>query len=653
MDRINWEKWKRPVMPADFNNLQNNIEANIRNILSNFAGYGLVKGGNIGVAGNNLVIDQFFGCNKNGEIIYSATQQIVDVSAYLSSGKYVSVVAQFNRVNEGEEIDIDNNSHHYFERESNIIVLKESMTEFPEITDNEILLRDVSFNSNGSIDIIPGRVKYLNKIEDTLSKDETIIRDIETLNQAKNYADNLAAGAMSIAGLKQISFENLVKNGDFSKGLQYWTTENNAELEVTNQDAENIFGDFLNATRASTLQQTVVSQIVATDPPVNNKLTARASIKMEVGQNGGGRIRLIALDNNDNSLLQEQSELITVSDLTAVEVTLTIPVNTKRVKLCLEIGINANSVYFGEISANYGVVATQYSKSIEEVIYESESKYLKKNNNLSDLNSFEQARNNINVLSKEESISKVATTKLFHGFTLSNNVINYNTDIDIDIGKCADDSLTYIIELSNALTKKVNTSWAEGNNAGGLANGSTWGANKTYHIFVILKNDLITVDAIFTETLSFILPANYIAKRRLGACITDNSGNIYQGTWSVQNRKFIFDSPILISTARPSANTNLTIPIPKNIFCKISGLYRLITSTISAGEVNLWLRNINKNTDLICFRDIRDVYANVSNCYYFSEILSNLNSQISYRYIILGTYNALVTELYIHSYEEI
>jgi hypothetical protein len=118
------------------------------------------------------------------------------------------------------------------------------------------------------------------------------------------------------------------------------------------------------------------------------------------------------------------------------------------------------------------------------------------------------------------------TAGFLYGLTLSNNVTDANNDIDIASGSCRSIENDADIILASALTKRLDAVWAAGNNAGGLDTGAK--ANGTgYHAFAIRNPTSGAVDVIFsTSATNPSMPSGFTQKRRLGAFLTDDSGNI-------------------------------------------------------------------------------------------------------------------------------
>lgn len=117
------------------------------------------------------------------------------------------------------------------------------------------------------------------------------------------------------------------------------------------------------------------------------------------------------------------------------------------------------------------------------------------------------------------------TAGAISGLVMSNGT-DTDHDIDVTIGSArgTDDNVDLV--LSSALTKRVDATWAVGDNAGGLFSGSV--ANDTwYAVHLIQKDSDGSIDVGFdTSETAANIPAGYTAYRRIGWVLTDGSANI-------------------------------------------------------------------------------------------------------------------------------
>jgi hypothetical protein len=162
-------------------------------------------------------------------------------------------------------------------------------------------------------------------------------------------------------------------------------------------------------------------------------------------------------------------------------------------------------------------------------------------------------KNNVN----NEITRAVIYSNQLSGLTLSNNTTDANNDIDIAIGGCIDSTGTEIMALLSGITKRLDAAWSVGTNQGGLDTGSK--ANSTwYYLYVVKRLDTNVVDVIFSASAtSPTLPANYSVFRKIGAVVTDGSGNI-RGYIQIKKGKYRFKSPPVDRALTGVGSTNRT-----------------------------------------------------------------------------------------------
>lgn len=113
----------------------------------------------------------------------------------------------------------------------------------------------------------------------------------------------------------------------------------------------------------------------------------------------------------------------------------------------------------------------------------------------------------------------------YFGLGLTTNATDAANDIDIAVGSAAADvSPYYLMQLTSALTKRIDAAWAVGTNQGGLDTGSV--ANSTYYIWLIQRSDTGVVDALFSlSSTAPTMPTNYDRKRRIGSLVRASATN--------------------------------------------------------------------------------------------------------------------------------
>ena len=168
------------------------------------------------------------------------------------------------------------------------------------------------------------------------------------------------------------------------------------------------------------------------------------------------------------------------------------------------------------------------------------------------------------------------------GLTLSNNAGDPNNKIDIAPGRARGSGVT--VEISSTITKRLDANWSEGDGEGGLDTGSK-AANATYHVFVIRKDDDGTGDVLFsTSATSPTVPVGWTRVQRLGAVLTDASGNIWPFVQS--GNTFFFnavDGISVYSSTTTRAKAPLSVVVPNGV--RVQGLFLAVLNTAGSGLV--------------------------------------------------------------------
>lgn len=149
---------------------------------------------------------------------------------------------------------------------------------------------------------------------------------------------------------------------------------------------------------------------------------------------------------------------------------------------------------------------------------------------------------------------------------ISNNVSDPNNDVDFSAGSSFNKT-TNIGWKGSAITKRLDLTWAAGNNQGGLATGSK-AADTTYHCFSLTNADGTLSDGGFDTDVnganllanSAVISAGFTKANIVESVITDGSGNILG--FKHEGDYMLFDSKILETTATPTTLTDLTITTP-------------------------------------------------------------------------------------------
>jgi hypothetical protein len=119
------------------------------------------------------------------------------------------------------------------------------------------------------------------------------------------------------------------------------------------------------------------------------------------------------------------------------------------------------------------------------------------------------------------------------GLTLSNDSGDTSHDINITVGAARDTTDASNMVLASEITKRIDASWAVGNDNGGLdgteSSAGTADASTVYYVWLIMRTDTSVVDVLFSESAtSPTMPTNYDRKRLIGFVATNASSGLRQ-----------------------------------------------------------------------------------------------------------------------------
>lgn len=171
-----------------------------------------------------------------------------------------------------------------------------------------------------------------------------------------------------------------------------------------------------------------------------------------------------------------------------------------------------------------------------------------------------------------------------------------NHDITVPPGVCTDSLANNdkVIELTSALTKRIDAAFAEGNNLGGMATG-TVAADTEYNLIIIEKDSDGTIDMIFDVSATGAnKPAGWTARRRIGSVFTNGSSNIrdytQNGDW------FWYQDPIVDVSDATGTNDVFetgTLSVPAN---SIAIAY-CFGRTSSANDAGISVREVGSSVE--------------------------------------------------------
>ena len=156
------------------------------------------------------------------------------------------------------------------------------------------------------------------------------------------------------------------------------------------------------------------------------------------------------------------------------------------------------------------------------------------------------------------------TKNFIDGFQIENASGDPTNDITIQPGTVAsDDTTPVMITLSAALTKRLDASFAIGDNLGGLDTGSI--ANDTYHLWAIRNPTTTAVDVLFSASASSpTMPTGFTQKAYLWPIIRE-SGAIVK--FQQSGNYFLLETPGLTTgtTVSTGSRDSIKVAVPEDI----------------------------------------------------------------------------------------
>lgn len=187
------------------------------------------------------------------------------------------------------------------------------------------------------------------------------------------------------------------------------------------------------------------------------------------------------------------------------------------------------------------------------------------------------------------------------GLTCSNNGTDADHDLDIAVGYATDYGNAVVMELTTAITKQIDATWAVGTNAGGLDTGAV-AASTGYGVYLIRRSDTGVVDVLFSTDMSaagssVTMPTNYSQKRLIGWVRTDSSSNILAFTQSGDYFRLTGDVVVDVNDSTMTSTTYETGTMTCPPLCEADMYAALNNSGETATTYHLWLRTKGSTED--------------------------------------------------------
>jgi len=175
------------------------------------------------------------------------------------------------------------------------------------------------------------------------------------------------------------------------------------------------------------------------------------------------------------------------------------------------------------------------------------------------------------------------------GLKLTNDT-DSDHDIQIGLGECrsSDDATDMVV--STVITKRIDATWAAGDDAGGMEDGDTVGATELFYVHLLSESDGTNVDMGFDTSPtavniladSVVNAASLTKYRLIGYVVTDSSSNIYSFTQTGDYFRLTSSTiPSDISDSTLTSNTfeTGTLSVPR--YC-LAHVYLNVAGTANA-----------------------------------------------------------------------
>jgi len=229
------------------------------------------------------------------------------------------------------------------------------------------------------------------------------------------------------------------------------------------------------------------------------------------------------------------------------------------------------------------------------------------------------------------------------GLTCSNNGTDADHDLDIAVGYATDYGNAVVMELTTAITKQIDATWAVGDDAGGLDTGAV-AASTGYGVYLIRRSDTGVVDALFSTDMSaagssVTMPTNYDQKRLIGWVRTDASSNILAFTQSGDYFRLTGSPPIDVTDNSITTQTAETATLTAPPLTLIHATFVLTNSTDTgtAGRLHIYTKGSGEtdtnDTDSFSIIQTSGTFDNMAANGF---VLANSSSQIEYSALVTG-----------------
>lgn len=220
------------------------------------------------------------------------------------------------------------------------------------------------------------------------------------------------------------------------------------------------------------------------------------------------------------------------------------------------------------------------------------------------------------------------------GCTIANNGSDAANDIDFASGTCADSTAAFYMTLGSTLTKRLDATWAVGNNQGGLFSGSI--ANTTYHCFIIMRPDTGVVDCGFdTSPVAANRPASYTYFRRVGSIVRIATGPTIKAFIQTADYFYWLAPPQdVATTGSTSSAVTATLTVPTGIVV-VAKVVSSVSDGTTTGNQYLYVSSLNQTDTAASVTNFTLAWASAASAQQrpstVIDVATNTSAQIRYR----------------------
>lgn len=252
----------------------------------------------------------------------------------------------------------------------------------------------------------------------------------------------------------------------------------------------------------------------------------------------------------------------------------------------------------------------------------------------------------VNVYQKS-TVTFGVVTRIPVGLNLSIDSGDTDHDITISPGAVLDSTYAKELVLTSELTKKIDAGWTAGDNAGGLAAGSSLSADGHVNAFIGLKSTTGQVDVFFADGDydAPTPPSGFDFYRYLGRIPLDSSSNIVDGTWDGAYFTKLGDPAYEINSTVAYNVSTQTAEINAPPFSEVDYLARIEVSGGQASDLVVQVQPSDSSWDASRAGHGMEVTDIIDELHWGGKVVLNADSEIDWDFTIAGHTGNVIFQL--------